>query len=219
MLTAADGASVEIIDFAPRHPKHSRTYRPLAFGRIVRPLEGSPRIRVRLRPSADWGARRAETTNGSNHIRYLCTDVTFRLTTDCPVSHMLNERTFRLEKPHAFFFGPDEGYDQDVVPGRLGRARPHRRLLAGLGAHPLPAAGLSGGGDPRGDHPQALRLRGDGRDVAVNVEHQPRSRASAPTPARSSMMPALVVPEVHTTAATPVVSAGTAPCTVSGVSR
>jgi GH15 family glucan-1,4-alpha-glucosidase len=117
VLTAADGAAVEIIDFAPRHPKHSRTYRPLAFGRILRPLSGSPRIRVRLRPSADWGARRADCTNGSNHIRYLCTDVTFRLTTDCPVSHILNERVFRLERPHAFFFGPDEGYDQDVGPG------------------------------------------------------------------------------------------------------
>ncbi len=117
VLTAEDGAAVEIVDFAPRHPKHSRTYRPLAFARVVRPLEGAPRIRVRLRPSADWGARPAERTSGSNHIRYLCTDVTLRLTTDCPVSHVLNERTFRLERPCAFFLGPDEGYDQDVGPG------------------------------------------------------------------------------------------------------
>ncbi|GAA0630004.1 glycoside hydrolase family 15 protein [Brevundimonas kwangchunensis] len=117
ILTAEDGSSVEIIDFCPRHPKHSRTYRPLAFGRIVRPLEGSPRIRVRLRLSADWGARPADRTNGSNHIRFLCTDVTLRLTTDCPVSHIMNERVFRLEKPCAFFLGPDEGYDQDVGPG------------------------------------------------------------------------------------------------------
>ena len=40
VMTAEDGASCEIIDFAPRHPKHSRTYRPLAFARIVRPLSG-----------------------------------------------------------------------------------------------------------------------------------------------------------------------------------
>lgn len=120
VLTAGDGAQVEIIDFAPRHPKHSRTYRPLAFGRILRPLHGAPRIRMRLRPSAGWGARPAETTHGSNHIRYLCTDVTFRLTTDCPVSHILDERVFRLERPLAFFFGPDEGYDQDVGPGVAG---------------------------------------------------------------------------------------------------
>jgi GH15 family glucan-1,4-alpha-glucosidase len=117
VMTAGDGAAIEILDFAPRHPKHSRTYRPLAFGRVLRPLSGAPRVRVRVRPAADWGARRAEQTSGSNHIRYLCTDVTFRLTTDCPVTHVLNERLFRLEKPLAFFFGPDEGYDQDVGPG------------------------------------------------------------------------------------------------------
>jgi GH15 family glucan-1,4-alpha-glucosidase len=117
VLTAADGAAVEIIDFAPRHHKHHRTYRPLAFGRIIRPIAGAPRITVRLRPSAEWGARRAEATSGSNHIRYRCTDVTLRLTTDCPVSHILEERTFRLETPLAFFLGPDEGYDQEVGPG------------------------------------------------------------------------------------------------------
>ena len=80
VLTAEDGSAVEIIDFAPRHPKHSRTYRPLAFGRVVRPLQGTPRIRVRLRPSADWGARPAPHTARSeehtselqsrrNHVR------------------------------------------------------------------------------------------------------------------------------------------------------
>lgn len=117
VLTSEDGAAVEILDFAPRHPKQERVYRPLAFGRIVRPIEGAPRITVRLRPAAGWGARRAETTHGSNHIRYLCSDVALRLTTDCPVSHVINERTFRLERTMAFFLGPDEGYDQAVGPG------------------------------------------------------------------------------------------------------
>ena len=117
VLTAGNGAAVEIIDFAPRHQKHSRTYRPLAFGRIVRPLQGAPRVTIRLRPSADWGARRAGVTSGSNHIRYLCTDITLRLTTNCPVSHLLDERTFRLEHDLAFFLGPDEGYDQEVGAG------------------------------------------------------------------------------------------------------
>ena len=117
VLTAQDGAAVEILDFAPRHQKLGRTYRPIAFSRIVRPLSGAPRITIRLRPSCNWGSRRAPTTSGSNHIRYLCTDLTFRLTTNCPVSHVLNERTFRLERELAFFFGPDEGYDQEVGSG------------------------------------------------------------------------------------------------------
>jgi GH15 family glucan-1,4-alpha-glucosidase len=117
VMTDARGASVEVLDFAPRHLKHSRIYRPIAFARVVRPLSGAPRITVRLRPSADWGARRAAQTSGSNHIRYLCTDVTLRLTTNCPVTHVLDERTFRLEGELAFFLGPDEGYDQSVAAG------------------------------------------------------------------------------------------------------
>ena len=117
VLHAVDGSSLEIIDFCPRHAQLERTYRPLAFGRLIRPLSGTPRITIRLRPAANWGEQRAESTHGSNHIRYLCTGATFRLTTDCPVSHIVSERTFRLEKPLAFFFGPDEAYDQDVGPG------------------------------------------------------------------------------------------------------
>lgn len=117
VLTAGDGAALEILDFAPRHAKQGRTYRPLAFCRIVRPLKGAPRLTIRLRPATDWGARRAPTTSGSNHIRYLCADVVMRLTTNCPVSHVLNERTFRLERDLAFFMGPDEGYDQAVEAG------------------------------------------------------------------------------------------------------
>lgn len=119
VLTAEDGTAVEVLDFAPRHIKHSRTYRPLAFARIVRPLHGVPRVTMRLRPSAGWGARRAERTSGSNHIRYLCSDITMRLTTNCPVSHVMDERSFRLENELAFFLGPDEGYDQEVRAGVL----------------------------------------------------------------------------------------------------
>ena len=117
VLTAEDGAALEIIDFAPRHAKHSRTYRPIALARIIRQLHGEPRITIRIRPARDCGAARAPTTSGSNHIRYHCTDLTFRLTTDCPVSHVLDERTFRVERTLSFFFGPDEGYDQEVGAG------------------------------------------------------------------------------------------------------
>ena len=50
--------------------------------------------------------------------------MTLRLTTNCPVTHILDERTFRLEEQMAFFLGPDEGYDQSVTARRLGGAGP-----------------------------------------------------------------------------------------------
>lgn len=114
VITDADGASVEVIDFAPRYQQFGRSFRPTAFIRLIRPLTSVARITIRLRPTASWGARLAETTHGSNHVRYLCSDMTLRLSTDGPVSHILEERTFRLEQPIAMFLGADEGFNADI---------------------------------------------------------------------------------------------------------
>jgi pentatricopeptide repeat protein len=114
VITDADGASVEVIDFAPRYQQFGRSFRPTAFIRLIRPLTSVARITIRLRPTADWGARAAEHTHGSNHIRYLCSDMILRLSTDGPVSHILEERTFRLERPIAMFLGADEGFNADI---------------------------------------------------------------------------------------------------------
>lgn len=112
-LTDKNGSQVEIIDFCPRYRQNNRTYRPNAFIRIVRPLKGAPRIRMRMTPAVDWGAHAAEATSGSNHIRFRVPGL-MRLTTSAPVSHILNERVFRLEEEHVFFFGPDEPFEGDL---------------------------------------------------------------------------------------------------------
>ncbi len=112
-LTDARGGSIEIVDFCPRFRRHHRNYRPNAFIRIVRPLNGSPRIRVRLAPAVDWSARDAEITTGSNHIRYRVPGM-MRLTTTAPISHVLESRPFRLEEEHIFFLGPDEPFDGNL---------------------------------------------------------------------------------------------------------
>ena len=114
-ITDASGAQLEIIDFCPRYRQFGRTFRPLAWVRLIRPLAGAPRIRIRLRPTVDYGAAPAATTMGSNHIRYLGGETTLRLTTDGPISHVADERMFRLEEPIALFLGPDEGFDNDVT--------------------------------------------------------------------------------------------------------
>jgi len=109
-----DGAAVEILDFCPRYRHHARQYRPLAFVRMVRPLAGAPRIRIRLKPTMNYGERPCYRTAGSNHIRYVGEAATLRLTTDAPVGHILDERAFRLEEPIGLFLGPDEPLDGDV---------------------------------------------------------------------------------------------------------
>jgi GH15 family glucan-1,4-alpha-glucosidase len=113
------GAKLEIIDFCPRYRQFGRLYRPLAWVRLIRPLEGTPRIRIKLRPMVNYAEAPADTTMGSNHIRYVGGETTLRLTTDGPVSHILDERIFRVEGPIALFLGPDEGFDADVTTTTL----------------------------------------------------------------------------------------------------
>lgn len=109
------GNAIEVVDFCPRFRRNGRMYRPVAFVRIVRPVAGSPRIRVRLRPAVQWGGARPETTRGSNHIRYLLDDSVMRLSTTAPVGWIEDERLFRVERPLHFFLGPDESFSDDIA--------------------------------------------------------------------------------------------------------
>ena len=114
--TDASGNSIEVIDFCPRVERSDRTYRPVAFARIVRPISGSPRIRVRLRPTHAWGRTDVDRVIGSNHIRYGAAGWSLRLSTTAPVGMVMEERAFRLEKPLHFFLGPDESFAGALGP-------------------------------------------------------------------------------------------------------
>lgn len=121
-----DGNAVEVIDFCPRFKRHERMYRPVAFARIVRPVSGSPRIIVRLRPAHSYGAGRPVQTRGSNHICYVGPQNNLRLTTTAPIDWIESEHAFRVEHPLYFFLGPDESFDGDLaesLTGMLNRTR------------------------------------------------------------------------------------------------
>ena len=106
----ADGNSIEIIDFCPRFRRAGRIYRPVAFVRIVRPLSGSPSVRVKLKPTDHWGTPSPPLPGGSNHLRFQLATMPMRLTTNAPVSFIQEERSFRVEQPLYFFLGPDESF-------------------------------------------------------------------------------------------------------------
>ena len=109
------GAAVEITDFAPRFKQLGRVYRPIMVVRQIRPVIGSPRISVRLRPAADYGARRPEITHGSNHVRYVMPTITLRLTTDVPISYVLDEVPFVLDEACTLILGPDETLNKPIA--------------------------------------------------------------------------------------------------------
>ena len=107
-LRDAHGGVLEVTDFAPRYKQMGRLFRPMALVRHIRAVSGRPRIRVRLRPAKEWGASAVETTRGSNHIRYIGTDVVLRCTTDLPVTYILEEVPFLIDRPVNILIGPDE---------------------------------------------------------------------------------------------------------------
>ncbi len=109
------GGAIEVTDFAPRFKQFGRVFRPMMLLRQIRPVSGTPRVRVRLRPAHGYGAHRPETTRGSNHIRYVMAEYTLRLTTDAPVSYVLDEVPFILERPLTLVLGPDESLTQPVA--------------------------------------------------------------------------------------------------------
>lgn len=100
--------AIEILDFAPRYESRGRPYRPQTLVRIVRPLEGSPRVRIRCKPAYNYGAVAPTLTHGSNHIRYIGPRFTTRLTTDAPIDYLIDDAYFNLHEPISLILGPDE---------------------------------------------------------------------------------------------------------------
>jgi len=107
-VTDKDGNTIEITDFAPRFMLRERIFQPMTLVRRVRPLEGTPRIRIRVRPGFNYGAEKPIITRGSNHVRYLHSGLALRLTTNAPITYLLDETVFNLTGPVSFILGPDE---------------------------------------------------------------------------------------------------------------
>ena len=102
------GQGIEITDFAPRFWSRSRMFRPLTLVRRVKVLQGSPRMRVLLRPRFDWGRSRPAVTQGSTHLRFVAGNSTLRVNTDAPLAYILSETFFVVDRPMNFILGPDE---------------------------------------------------------------------------------------------------------------
>lgn len=107
-LSDKSGASLKLVDFAPRFERYGRTFRPPLLVRRIVPLQGRPRIRVRIKPRFNYGAVAGAVNIGSNHVRFAGPNSTLRVTTDMPTSYVLDETEFVLDRPLSLFVGADE---------------------------------------------------------------------------------------------------------------
>lgn len=113
-LTDSSGGVVEVTDFAPRFRRFGRMFTPTMLIRQLRRIQGSPRIRLRVRPAFDYGRAACGTTHGSHHIRYVGAGGVMRLTTDASITTILQELPFFLEDRVSLVFGPDETVEEPV---------------------------------------------------------------------------------------------------------
>jgi GH15 family glucan-1,4-alpha-glucosidase len=117
-LSDREGNTVRVTDFAPRFSDRGRTFRPLMLIRRIAPVVGRPRIRVVLAPTFNYGATEPELTRGSNHVRYVHATQTLRLTSDMPLTYVVDRTPYLLDRPANLIFGVDEtlgsGVDETV---------------------------------------------------------------------------------------------------------
>ena len=112
LLTAKDGSTVRITDFAPRFRNFDRILRPPQLMRRIEPVSGMPRITIRMRPTQNYGKPMQRRVAGSNHITY-GEPALLRLTSDAPLSYIEDEAVFALTRPLHLVLGPDEPFAAD----------------------------------------------------------------------------------------------------------
>lgn len=102
------GGEVRITDFAPRFAEHGRRFKPNMLFRMLERISGTPRIRVQCVPATQEGGGSLEIVQGSNHLRYLGMRATTRLTTNLPLSSILEGDEIVLSGTRwlVFSYGP-----------------------------------------------------------------------------------------------------------------
>ncbi|MFO1378312.1 MAG: glycoside hydrolase family 15 protein [Steroidobacteraceae bacterium] len=120
VLTDHRSNRLRVVDFCPRFRDRGRMFHPAMLIRGVLPVEGTPLVRLRMRPRFQWAASPPTITAGAHHVSYRGVDSAFRVTTNASITALLEERAFCLREPVWLLLGPDETLDQ--APERLGQS-------------------------------------------------------------------------------------------------
>lgn len=90
------GGRFRIIDFAPRFTNTGRRFKPNMLFRKIEVLSGAPMVRVECTPRYEYGEKASNVSMGSNHLRFDGFDNEVRLTTNIPLSYILDKKEFVL---------------------------------------------------------------------------------------------------------------------------
>jgi GH15 family glucan-1,4-alpha-glucosidase len=88
-----------VTDYAPRFLQFDRHFKPLMIIRKVEPLGGRPRIRVKCTPVGEYGEVQPHHYAASNHIEFMGLGNHMRLTTNIPLSYIMEDSYVALDEP------------------------------------------------------------------------------------------------------------------------
>jgi GH15 family glucan-1,4-alpha-glucosidase len=100
-------ASWEVIDFAPRLARGNGVHLPIELARLVRPLRGVPRLSVDFDPRPDYARAEVRLAATATGIEVHGGPIPLFLTTNLPVSYVLNRQEIGLTRPLFFLLGTE----------------------------------------------------------------------------------------------------------------
>ena len=92
--------SFRVVDFTPRFLQHGRVFRPTMLIRVLEPISGAPRVKVRCEPVNGWSKAPLRPVQGSNHIEFEGAAGRVRLTTDLSISWLSGQPFTLTERKH-----------------------------------------------------------------------------------------------------------------------
>jgi GH15 family glucan-1,4-alpha-glucosidase len=90
--------SYRVTDITPRFYQYERYFKPLMLIRKVEPLEGTPRIEINCQPVGGYGKIKPSRHRASNHIKFLGLEEEIRLTTNVPLTYIIENQCFVLNE-------------------------------------------------------------------------------------------------------------------------
>jgi GH15 family glucan-1,4-alpha-glucosidase len=112
---STEDGKFRVIDFAPRYLQYERGFHPTELVRIVEPIEGTPRVRVRCEPRLGWSKGVPGEVVGSNHVSFQGFGTELRLTTDVPLSY-LDGRPFTLTERRHLILSWGQPVEEPLAP-------------------------------------------------------------------------------------------------------
>jgi len=118
----ANGGRVEVIDFAPRVSLGSGKFdTPHELIRVIRPLEGAPRITIDFAPKPDYARAKGELLATQHGVQVLDAGAPLALFSNVPGDHIVSRTEIAVRKPIYFMlaYGPRSGPPADAQINHL----------------------------------------------------------------------------------------------------